>query len=336
MNFNVDLVVFEARGEFISKIPRGVNLVALGTTNLINATIKLSKYIKTQKLQAMIANGDRCIMAAFSAGLLSPGGKHKTIGVVHNDLIGATVEIHGRSKKDLALAKFKQFPMRFIYRHISHIVAVSNGTADSVAKFLAYPRDKIKVIYNPIPTAYIRERAMEPVDHHWFVCKNKPVIVSVGRLAPEKDYPTLIRAFKILTKDTPARLIIVGEGGERRKIEALIRELDLEASVDLIGFQENPYKYMQRADLFAQSSLFEGFSITILESMSLGTPAISTDCPSGPAELLARHPNRLVPISNPSELAAALKRDIAVGKEENDIENFSIDKAVKYYIELIL
>jgi glycosyltransferase involved in cell wall biosynthesis len=330
----VDIVAFEASGEFSDNIPKGAGVVSLGSPNISKVQKKLAQYIDETSPKAILANGDRCTMAAFLArrnALKAP----TVISVVHNDLIGARGLGDATSFKSRFLAMAKKIPMAFIYGKIDAIVAVSEGVADSVHRFLGYPREKIFVIYNPVDVDDIRKKAEESVDHPWFEKHAVPVVISSGRLSWEKDFPTLIRAFHILSKKIPVRLAIMGEGSERRKLENLIDELGLNDSASLMGFEENPFKYIARSDLFVMSSVFEGFGLAIAETMALGIPIVSTNCPSGPAELLRCHPERLVPMRDPETLANVMERELFVGREENDMSPYSVQNCARRYINLI-
>jgi glycosyltransferase involved in cell wall biosynthesis len=330
----VDLVTFDVRGEFAEKIPENVRLYDLRSLGIIRAARKISKYLAARSPSAIIANGDRCALASFMARKLRPRENTKIIAVVHHDLTGV-LGLRGASAKDKFLAWGKKFPMARVYRRIDEIAAVSEGVAASVVNFLGIPRDKISVIYNPVPVDEIREHASQAANHPWFADGALPVIISCGRLTPQKDFETLLRAFALLRRETSSRLVILGEGPEREKLEALIHSLGIEDCAALFGFEENPYKYIARAELFVMSSIFEGLPTAIIEAMALGVPVVSTDCPSGPAELLAGHPDMLVPVRDPDSLAAAMKKGLAVGRKENDLSRFSVANCADRYIALI-
>jgi glycosyltransferase involved in cell wall biosynthesis len=332
--YEVDLVTFDAKGEFAEKVPGNVTLYDLRSLGIIRAAREISKYMAARSPSAIIANGDRCALASFMARKLRPSGNTRIIAVVHHDLTGV-LGLQGVSAKDKFLARVKKFPMARVYRRLDEIVAVSEGAAESVVNFLGVPRDKISVIYNPVPVDEIRERASQAVEHPWFADGTLPVIISCGRLTPQKDYETLLRAFALLRRETPAHLVILGDGPERKKLEVLIRSLGLEDCAALFGFEENPYKYIARAGLFALSSICEGLPTAIMEAMALGIPVVSADCPSGPAELLAHHPERLVSPRDPDSLAAVMKKGLETGREENDLSRFFAANCVDRYISLI-
>jgi glycosyltransferase involved in cell wall biosynthesis len=330
----VDLVAFDARGEFAAKVPVNVGLYDLRSLGIIRAAREISKYLTARSPSAVIANGDRCALASFMARKLRPSGNTRIIAVVHHDLAGV-LGLRGASAKDRFLAWGKKFPMGRVYRRIDEIAAVSEGAAASVVNFLGVPRGMVSVIYNPVPMDEIREKASQAANHPWFADGALPVIISCGRLTPHKDFGTLLSAFALLRREMPSRLVILGEGPEREKLETLIRSLGLENYAALFGFEENPYRYIARAKLFALSSICEGFALVITEAMALGIPVVSTDCPSGPAELLADHPDRLVPVGDPDTLAAAMKKGLEIGREENDLSRFSVADCADRYISLI-
>jgi len=195
-----------------------------------------------------------------------------------------------------------------IYPWADEIVAVSEGVADDLADTLGLSRNRIQVIYNPVVTPEFFEKTREVLEHPWFQPGEPPVILGVGRLTKQKDFPTLIRAFALVRKRHPCRLVILGEGEERFKLEALISELGISENVDMPGFVDNPYKYMAHAAVFALSSIWEGLPTVLIEALACGTRIISTDCPpSSPRKILGEgRYGTLVPVGDIDALANAL------------------------------
>lgn len=198
----------------------------------------------------------------------------------------------------------------------------------------------MRVIHNPVVTPKLFEQAKEPIDREWFKDGAPPVILGVGRLSLQKDFPTLIRAFTIVRKQLPARLMILGEGEERPQIEAMIKELGLASEVALPGFVSNPYAFMSRAAVFVLSSVYEGLPTVLIEAMAVGTPVVSTDCPSGPREILGFGKyGMLVPVRDFEALANAIVTTLS---DQTDVEGlrqqaqkFSLENTVNGYLELI-
>jgi len=182
--------------------------------------------------------------------------------------------------------RLRYWPIRKLYPGIDRIVAVSNGVAEDTAAIARIPRASIDVIRNPVITPQLAQLAAEPCAHPWFQPGEIPVILGAGRLQRQKDFPTLIRAFALVRQQRLCRLAIIGEGRGRPALEALVAELGIGAITDLPGFQTNPFPFIAAADLFVLSSAWEGSPNVLTEAMALGTPVVSTDCPSGPSELL--------------------------------------------------
>ena len=220
-----------------------------------------------------------------------------------------------------------------VYPAADLVYACSNGVAGDLAGRTGLPPDRIETIYNPVGTDALRARAVESISHPWYEEGEPPVGLGVGRLVPQKDFSTLIRAFAEVRAQTPARLVILGEGRERRQLQALARQLDVSADVDLAGLVANPSAHMARAGVFVLSSAYEGLPTVLIEAMHAGCPVVSTDCPSGPSEILegGRY-GSLVPVGEPSALADAIVRTLKAPRESDRLraraEAFNVGAAL--------
>ena len=174
---------------------------------------------------------------------------------------------------------------RSLYSHASDLVAPTDGVAKSASIISKIPTSKFEIIPNPVVDKEIIKKAEEPVSHPWYTDNNISTVLAVGRLTRQKDFPTLIKAFKNLNIDN-TRLIILGEGEDRKNLENLITTLGINHLVDLPGYEPNPYKYMKNSNVLVMTSRWEGPGHVIIEAQALGTPIISTDCPSGPRDTL--------------------------------------------------
>ena len=199
---------------------------------------------------------------------------------------------------------------------------------------------KINVIYNPITHSNIQKLAEESVNHPWFLNKEIPVIVMVGRLLINKDYPTFFKAFHIILKQQPAHLVILGKGQELEKLQNLAKDLDITENIAFLGFQKNPYKYMRQATVFVLSSSREGFGNVIVEAMACGTPVISTNCFAGPNEIIKHGTSgMLIPVFDYEGLAKAvilILRDAPLRRKFSEeglkrAQDFTIQKSVGNY-----
>jgi glycosyltransferase involved in cell wall biosynthesis len=231
-------------------------------------------------------------------------------------------------------------PIRRCYPWADDIVAVSNGVADDLAATASIPRQRITTIYNPVVTPELAEQAKAPLEHLWFTSESPPVILAAGRLHYQKDFPTLLKAFAQVRAVRPARLVILGEGEERNTLEALTRQLGLADDVVLPGFVDNPFAYMARSSVFVLSSLYEGLPAVLIQSMACGCPVVSTNCPSGPAEILGDGTyGPLVPAGDDTALAKAILTVLATPPDCEKLRarasRFSQEQAVERYLEVL-
>jgi glycosyltransferase involved in cell wall biosynthesis len=235
---------------------------------------------------------------------------------------------------------------RRAYAMADAVVAVSGGIADEMAERTAIARESIEVIYNPVVTNDFATLASEPLDHPWFAPGEPPVVLGVGTLKPNKDFPLLVRAFARVREHRPARLVILGAmpGGDKgakyvAELTALPAQLGVASDVNFPGFASNPMAYMARAACFVLSSRAEGLGNVLIEALASGCPVVSTDCPSGPREILADGIyGPLTSVGDDEAMAAAIvdvldaplprERLIARGQE------FSVGRAVDRYVEL--
>ena len=228
---------------------------------------------------------------------------------------------------------------QYLFANAAHCVSVSQGASGSLANAIGVPTENITTIYNPVVTPDLHAKAAEQPDHPW-LRDSAPVVLAVGRLERQKDYPTLIRAFARLAARRPCRLVILGEGSKRKEIEGLVEESGLTDRVSLPGWAENPFAFMARASLFVLSSRWEGFGIVLAEALACGCPCVSTDCPSGPAEILLNGDiGPLVPVGDDAALAEAMGRVLDDPPDRRLLQQraayFSADRAVAAYEELI-
>ena len=229
---------------------------------------------------------------------------------------------------------------RTLYPLADAVVAVSRGVGESVQRSLGVDAERVHTIYNPIPAGRIRRLAEEEVPHPWFAAGAPPVILSVGREAPMKDYPTLVEAFGLARREVDARLVILGKlsAPYRRRLKSLARGLGVEGALGFVDFDENPYRYMRRAGLLALSSRSEGLPTVILEALACGTPVVSTDTPYGPREILGGWGD-LPSVGDARALARALTGTLRGERPTEEAlraraADFSVEQATDAYLAL--
>jgi glycosyltransferase involved in cell wall biosynthesis len=261
----------------------------------------LVDYLRENAPVALISAFPFCNVTALWAAKLA--GVPTRVIVTEHSPLWMTNNPAWRSR--LALA-------RCTYPIADAIVAVSAGLADDLARSAGLPRERITVIHNPVVPLDLAERTAVPPPHPWLAERDgPPVIVAAGRLHAQKNFPLLLHAFARLRRARPARLVIFGEGENRARLEALARQLGLANDLALPGFIPNPYAAFARAALFVLSSDYEGLPGVLIQALACGCPVVSTDCPHGPAEILAGGRfGELVPVGDAERLAGAMARTL--------------------------
>jgi len=238
---------------------------------------------------------------------------------------------------------FQLVSARLHYGSAAAAIAVSRDVAEDLARVTSLDADRIHVVPNPVIPDDVAERATAAVDHPWFRSGEVPVILSAGRLARQKDFPTLLRAFALLRKRRPARLVILGEansGSGRAELEGLAARLGIADELSLPGMVDNPFAYMARAAAFALSSAWEGMPGVLIEAMACGCPVVSSDCPGGSREILEDGGlGALVPVGDAAALADALEQTLEAPTDAERLKRrasaFGIDASVEGYLGVL-
>lgn len=335
--YEVDLVLCHEIGALRDRVPAGAHLIVLqrgsqlrarrmalaaarsywrelvlpvllprSGAHAISALPELVAYLEREKPAQLIAAKTHTNLAAIWARALS-GVSLRLVAGERTNLTQEVAGPNGRKWRWRYVAPL----LGKAYRDADLLYAVSSGTADDLAERTGLARDRIETIYNPVVTDAQRDAALEPVTHPWLAPGAPPVVLAVGRLEAQKDFSTLIRAFAGVRAAIESRLLILGEGSERSMLSDLVRREGLEADVELHGFVANPSAFMARAGVFVLSSAYEGLGNVLIEAMHAGCPVVSTDCPSGPSEILegGRH-GPLVPVGDATALAQAIVQEL--------------------------
>ena len=331
----VDLVAARAIGPLVGQVPAGVRLVDLGCRRTLRALLPLASYLRRERPAALLSALGHANVVAIGARLLARAPTRLVVSE-HN-----TLSITMQHAPDMRGKVAVPLLMRLLYGQADAVVAVSAGVAADLSRSTGLARERIRVIYNPVVTPDLERQAAEPLDHPWFAPGEPPVVLGMGRLVPQKDFNTLVEAFSLVCRQRPARLVILGEGEERPKLEQRVRELGLEAEVDLPGFQANPFPYLARAGVFALSSAWEGLPTVVVEALACGTPVVSTDCPHGSAEILEGGKyGRLVRVGDAEGMAAAVVSALEQRPDPEPLKArskaFSVESAVDQYLEVLL
>jgi glycosyltransferase involved in cell wall biosynthesis len=224
-----------------------------------------------------------------------------------------------------------------LFNQADGIVAVSQGVADEVVQLNNSCRDRITVIKNPTITPELYKLSEAEPTEPWLRPDQSPLILGIGGLRRQKDFPTLIRAFAQVRQKIPSRLMLLGQGNKEGQLKQLAEELSIGDDFRLAGFVENPYVYLKHAALFVLSSQWEGSPNVLTEALALGTPSVSTDCPSGPYEITrAGEVAPLVPVGDVDRLAEAMLQTLREPpnpeKLKSAVSEYTLERSARSYL----
>lgn len=342
----VDLVLIKAEGAYLQQVPKEVKIVDLNTSDLdkgrsfrlptsfqsTSSLPKLVRYLRQERPAALLSAthypNEIAILAKYLAWV--------PMRVVVSE--HTTLSLEARRVEQVS-SRIAPLTARIFYPWADAIAAVSEGVAKDLSAIAGIPRDKMQVIYNPVITPELFEKANEAIEHPWFAPVEPPVILGIGRFVAQKDFPTLIHAFAKVRRVRPARLMMLGSGLEQKQLKALVRELGIEEDVAWVGFVDNPFAYMKQASVFVLSSAWEGLPTVLIEALAVGIPVVSTNCPSGPAEILDNGKyGELVPVGDREAIASAILRVLSGNIKSVDsewLQQFTREAATKKYLEVL-
>ncbi|MCP3870704.1 MAG: glycosyltransferase [Gammaproteobacteria bacterium] len=343
---SVDMVVLSPVGPSRRDLSSRVKLVTLDSL-----AIRLCERIpwRSRKNQVMVSQPAlaRYLRRERPEVLLSAANHVHLSAITARGIAGVPVRLVIRVSSHLSNSLLNKSRMTLLrwsrhrYGGADRAIAVSGGIAEDIIEHTTLTPRRVCTIYNPTFTPDIPERAKAPFDHPWFTQASPPVILAVGRLTGAKDFPTLLRAFARVRRRMHVKLVILGEGSLRRKLVGLSESLGVAEDVALPGGVENPYPWMSEASIFVLSLAWEGFPGVLIEAMACGCPVVSTDCLSGPAEILNNGEyGSLVPVGDDGALAEAivstLKSPGHTAERLKRAAEFSVDHSVDAYLEFML
>lgn len=328
----VCLVLLEKTGPYARDVDRAVRLVSLEARSVRRGVVPLARHLRAEKPDVLLSALDHANIGALLARRLARVAT-RVVLTVHTTRSQAT--LHQRSLHHALV----RVAIRQTYPWADAIVAVSKGAADDLVLSTGVPARLVRMIYNPVVTPRLLAYAREPLSHPWFAPGGPPTVVAVGSLTAAKDFPTLLRAAARLRQAIDFRLLILGEGGERSHLQEMAAELGLTDVVALPGFVDNPFAYLARSSMLVLSSVWEALPTVLIEALALGVPVVSTDCPSGPTEILhgGRY-GRLVPVGDSEGLADAIRTGLAEPRltvPPEVLQPFTLDAAIEHYEALI-
>lgn len=333
--YSVELVVGNVRGGFREDVSDAVELTDLNAPDIpgisaVGALAPFYEYLSREDPRVVISSMNHVNVVLLLAWKLARTTSRMVV-TEHND----PKALRRSSIKNRMIYGIASFE----YPWADRIVAVSDGVAENLSEILDIPRDRISRIYNPVVSDELNRQSSQHADHQWFD-RECPVLLNIGRLSEQKNQALLLRAFSRVRDRFDANLIIIGKGKKEEALRRLADDLGVSGHVEIINWVDNPYAYMSSADVFVLSSRWEGLPTVLIEALACGCPVVSTDCPSGPREILADGEyGRLVEVQSPKALAEAIDeelRDPMDGEKlERRGEDFSVDHCIENYDELV-
>jgi glycosyltransferase involved in cell wall biosynthesis len=331
----VDLVLTRAEGPYLPEVSPQVRIVDLDKGRVLASLLPLARYLRRERPDTMLsalnhANVIAIIARALASGIL--GNRIPLVVSEHNTCTATRADSLGQAIIRSLMCK--------LYNRATSIVGVSRGVSEDLARLLRVPAERVITIYNPVVTDNMPILANKSPDHPWFESGSPPVIIGVGRLTPQKDFSTLICAFAELRKRRSCRLVILGEGELRSELQTLASKTGFTDDILFAGFTGNPLCWMRSSAVFVLSSAWEGLGNVLIEAMACGTPVVSTDCRSGPREILeSGRWGRLVPVGDATALAKAMADTLDEASPPDVVArsaDFSVDIAVSAYLRMLI
>lgn len=329
----VDLLQVQGHGPYLEDVPANVRVVALGTRHVQSSLLRLAHYLRSENPDAFLCDKDRVNRTALLAATMA--GYQGRLVVRLGTTVSKNLEGRGFAHRLL-----QYWSIRRLYTRAYAVAVPSQGAAEDLHAIASFPPGFVRVLPSPVVSDAIHALSQEPIDHPWFASDAAPVILGAGELCERKDFATLLCAFAALSRHTESRLVILGKGKKRAALEKLAQELGIADRVWFPGFVSNPYAYMAKARLFVLSSTCEGLPVVLMEALALGIPVVSTDCPSGPREILedGRY-GPLVPVKSSDRLAEAMAHVLAhpPGKEKlmAAVSRYHVQSATDAYLQLL-
>jgi glycosyltransferase involved in cell wall biosynthesis len=298
--YEIDLLHIKKHGPYLQNTPERVKVIELGTRSTYPSLFPLIHYLRRERPAVLLADKDRVNRTALLARYLSRTNPYLVLSS------GTTISIDLASR-GVFERWLQRTSMGKLYAFADQVIVTSTGVADDMATYTGLKRNRIRVVPSPVVPDASFDCVYSRPEHPWFQVNQPPVILGVGELGMRKDFATLIRAFSRVRQQRACRLVILGKGKQRDELASLAASLGVAADVELLGFKSNPYDYMAYSALFAFTSLWEGLGFVIIESLAVGTPVVSVDCPSGPSEILQGGKyGRLVPVGDDLAMSQAI------------------------------
>jgi glycosyltransferase involved in cell wall biosynthesis len=304
LGHDVDFLLASREGELFGEVPKTSGIYYAKVSSARGWRAAIREYALQKEPDVLLAMMEGAGVLALQA-IASLTGKFPVFVVSH-----VHFSLHCRHSTRWQERWLMPLAVRWYLPRASGVIGVSEGVSKEICQIAGVDPAKVHTVYNAVLTEAFYRLVAEPVSHPWFSPeRNWLTVMNIGRLTDQKDHVTLLKAIQCVSASRPVRLMILGRGEVLEKLRAMAKSLDIERIVEFAGFDPNPYRLLAAADVFALSSAWEGLPTVLVEALAAGTKVVSTDCPSGPREVLAGGRfGELVPVGDYQLLADAISR----------------------------
>ena len=333
--YQVDLLKVRRHGPELGDTDPRIRILDLGHRQTYACLPNLIRYLRREQPAVLLSDKDRVNRTALLARGLA--GVDTRLVVRSGTTLSLDLASRGMLERWL-----QRLSVGRLYPFSDQIIVPSAGAADDMAAYTGLNRELIRVVPSPVVPEWLFDADLPPPQHAWFRDPDSPLILGAGELGSRKDFETLLRGFARLRaqRRCRCRLMIIGRGRGRDRLLTLAAELGVADDFDLPGFIPEPYPYLANADLFAFTSRWEGLGFVLIEALALGTPVVSTDCPSGPNEILqgGRY-GRLIPVGDDAALAQAMAATLEAPPPASQLKEaarpYAIEAAADAYLSVM-
>lgn len=333
LGVTVDLVLGEAVGAYLAEVSPKVRIVNLSSTGKLRVLLRLIRYIKQHDPSVVMSSMDLPNIQMILAAKLT-GFEGRTVISQRATIAPVYAEVGWLHRL------FYDLGIRGTYRRADVIISNSNAATAELVRSFGIPRNQIVTINNHVDVVRLNRLSTEDLSDVWLAQSKAPLIMSVGSLTPRKDMESLVHAMAIVRETYDARLIILGEGPQRHRLEQLVTKLGLSTCVYMPGFDVNSSKWIRRADIVVSASQAEGFPNVVAEALALGKRIVATDCPGDTSELLGHGRwGRLVPVGDPASMASAILASLDDPNPPDGrirAADFTPEKTTRAYLDVLL
>lgn len=332
--YSVTVLTLRSGDAYALELHPEIPVVKLAGGRLAYAVPAIVKWLVRNRTETLFSTEPACNLMAILAGKLSRTG---TRVVIREGLFPSVA----KKESPYKATRIAYYFAPLLYRFADAVIAIATDMAADLIKVARLKPDKVITIsVNPVVTTRMLESAGQAAHHPWLSDGGPPVILAVGRLEKQKDYLTLIKAFDVLRQSLECRLLIIGEGNERSTLEKEAALCRYSLDIALPGFMPEPFAAMAACNIFVLSSRYEGLPNVLIEAIACGAPCVSTDCPSGPADILAAGLyGPLVPVGDVDKLANAIQMVLAnpplrsVMMERG--KQYTVDRSLDLYLPVL-